>query len=235
MNTELNVKVNSKPYQFIYVADPMCSWCWGFSPTFERLLELHPVPLTIMAGGLRPGPAAQDLDATMIGHLEHHWKQVAEASGQPFNYDLFGWTGWRYDTELPCKSLVAMRALDSEDASSKTTVAWLKLLQSAFYFENIDITDSAVYPELLKRLAAEVDKASEVVKDSDTFVKQLDDEGLKTATYQEFAEMRQMGVNGFPTLILDYDEKYYALATGFSALSTIEARLEHYLTQPTNP
>ncbi len=218
--------MNTKPYRFIYVADPMCSWCWGFAPTFSRLLELHPVPVTVRAGGLRPGAAAKDLDATMIGHLEHHWKQVAEASGQPFNYDLFAWDGWRYDTELPCMSLLAMRELDVEDATSATTIAWLKLLQQAFYHENIDITDIAVYPDLLKRLA------SEVVKDSDAFVKRLGEESLKTDTYQDFAEMRQMGVNGFPTLILDYQEKLYALATGFSPLHTIEARLEHYLNQP---
>ena len=24
----------------IYVHDPMCSWCWGFRPTFERLCEI---------------------------------------------------------------------------------------------------------------------------------------------------------------------------------------------------
>jgi len=215
--------MTKKDYRFIYVADPMCSWCWGFSPTFERLLELHPVPLTVKAGGLRPGPAAQDLDETMIGHLEHHWKQVAGASGQPFNYDLFAWENWRYDTELPCKSLLAMRELDKEDATAKTTVAWLKLLQQAFYQENIDVTDVSVYPALLGRLD------SDVVKDSDAFVKSLEKEELKKETYQEFSEMRQMGVSGFPTLILDYQEKLYALATGFSPLSTIEARLEHYL------
>jgi len=225
--------MNTKPYRFIYVADPMCSWCWGFSPTFSRLLELHPVPVTVKAGGLRPGAAAKDLDATMIGHLEHHWKQVAEASGQPFKYDLFAWDAWRYDTELPCMSLLAMRELDVEDESSATTVAWLKLLQQAFYHENIDITDSAVYPELLERLANDSagETASKVVIDSDAFVKRLAEESLKTDTYQEFTEMRQMGVNGFPTLILDYQEKLYALATGFSPLHTIEARLEHHLSQ----
>lgn len=218
----------SQAYKFIYVADPMCSWCWGFSPTFERLLTLHPVPLTIKAGGLRPGPSAQDLDETLAGYLKHHWQQVADASGQPFNYDLFSWSDWRYDTELPCKSLVAMRALDAEDATKKTSVAWLKLLQSAFYQDNVDITDIGVYPELLDTLE------SDVVIDKDAFIANLEDERLKNETYQDFSEMRQMGVSGFPTLILDYNEKLYALATGFSPLATIEARLEHCLNQNLN-
>ncbi|MDH5427723.1 MAG: DsbA family protein, partial [Nitrospirota bacterium] len=25
----------------IYVADPMCSWCWGFSPVLEEIRRLY--------------------------------------------------------------------------------------------------------------------------------------------------------------------------------------------------
>jgi putative protein-disulfide isomerase len=28
--------------QLIYVADPMCSWCYGFGPELQALLELMP-------------------------------------------------------------------------------------------------------------------------------------------------------------------------------------------------
>ena len=24
---------------FLYVADPMCSWCWGFSPVIDKIDE----------------------------------------------------------------------------------------------------------------------------------------------------------------------------------------------------
>ena len=38
----------------IYVHDPMCSWCWGFRPTFERLCDALSGEATVMRllGGL---------------------------------------------------------------------------------------------------------------------------------------------------------------------------------------
>jgi protein-disulfide isomerase-like protein with CxxC motif len=40
--------------QLIYVADPMCSWCYGFGPELQALLEMMPdANLDIIVGGLR--------------------------------------------------------------------------------------------------------------------------------------------------------------------------------------
>lgn len=47
--------------RLIYVADPMCSWCYGFGPQLAdlraRLADTlgAPVPVTLVTGGLRPG------------------------------------------------------------------------------------------------------------------------------------------------------------------------------------
>ena len=41
----------------LYIADPMCSWCYGFAPVIteiaQRLAGLAPV--RVVMGGLRPG------------------------------------------------------------------------------------------------------------------------------------------------------------------------------------
>ena len=36
-----------------YVADPMCSWCWGFHPVLEKVKEVLPdgiSPVYVMGG-----------------------------------------------------------------------------------------------------------------------------------------------------------------------------------------
>ena len=42
----------------IYIADPMCSWCYGFGKTIAELLaepgEAAPLQLALVMGGLRP-------------------------------------------------------------------------------------------------------------------------------------------------------------------------------------
>ena len=41
--------------QLVYVADPLCSWCYGFGPELTRLLERIPqAKVDLVMGGLRP-------------------------------------------------------------------------------------------------------------------------------------------------------------------------------------
>ena len=41
--------------RLLYIADPLCSWCYGFGPELARVLERHPdAELDLLMGGLRP-------------------------------------------------------------------------------------------------------------------------------------------------------------------------------------
>ncbi|MCA3720124.1 MAG: DsbA family protein, partial [Phenylobacterium sp.] len=69
----------------IYFADPMCSWCYGFSPVMEDIRRAfgRALPVRLVMGGLRPGtetpmtPEARD-------SLRGHWTHITEATGLPF-------------------------------------------------------------------------------------------------------------------------------------------------------
>ena len=70
-----------------YFADPMCSWCWGFSPVIETLRDDYRarMKIALVLGGLRhetaPMTAAQRED------ILHHWRAVQARTGQPFRFD----------------------------------------------------------------------------------------------------------------------------------------------------
>ena len=114
--------------RLIYVADPMCSWCWGFAPVLDELVERFALPVDVGGGGLRPGPAAQIVDDEWAQYLRGAWTSVAQASGQPFDFARLEQRGWLYDTELPCIAIVAMREQAPERARAFTA-----RLQRAFY------------------------------------------------------------------------------------------------------
>ena len=65
-----------------YVADPMCSWCWGFQPVLEKVKEALPEELSpvYIMGGL-----ARDTDDpmpdAMQAHIQHAWRDVAAITG----------------------------------------------------------------------------------------------------------------------------------------------------------
>lgn len=70
-----------KNYELIYIGDPMCSWCYGFSPELEKVKQAYPtIKFTMIMGGLRAGgnESLEDLS----GYLKGHWKEVEKASDQ---------------------------------------------------------------------------------------------------------------------------------------------------------
>ena len=65
--------------KIIYVGDPMCSWCWGFSNEFKKLLKFTADEFDgeILMGGLRPG-TAEPMDQDMKDFIRHHWDEVSK-------------------------------------------------------------------------------------------------------------------------------------------------------------
>lgn len=62
--------------QLVYIMDPMCSWCWGFAPVMQQLLEQAQaagVATTLRVGGLRTGEQAV-LDEQKRTYILQHWR-----------------------------------------------------------------------------------------------------------------------------------------------------------------
>jgi len=83
-----------------YFADPMCSWCWGFSPVIETLRDEYRerMKTALVLGGLRPGTPAP-MTMTERADILQHWRAVHARTGQPFRFDDALPDGFVYDTE----------------------------------------------------------------------------------------------------------------------------------------
>lgn len=195
--------------RFVYVGDPMCSWCWGFAPVVERLEERYGIPVRVMAGGLRPGSAATVLTEDLARYLAHHWDRVEELTGQPFRRDVLGWEGWRYDTELPCVAVVTMREVEEDRA-----LPFFTRLQRAFYVENLDITSPEVYPGLVEGFGG-----------GDRFLELLGSERMRQRAWDDFRRARSLGVSGFPTLLLQEPGGMRVVTRGYAPPERIDAVL----------
>ena len=201
--------------EFVYVGDVMCSWCWGFAPTLEKLGENFQIPIRVVNGGLRPGPNAEPLDDRMAEFLGHHWDQVSEASGQPFDRGFLSRRdGWTYDTELPVIAVATMR---DQDAAS--TLPFFTRLQRAFYAEGVDVTDPGEYDSLLDGFAV----------DRGTFQAEMAGTDMKWAAWNDFEESRAMGITGFPALMLRVAGVPAVVTRGYAAYEQLETPLVDYL------
>lgn len=171
----------------VYFADPMCSWCWGFSPVIQAVRAEfgERLPIRLIAGGLRPGNA-KPMDEAAKSEIRTHWEHVHDASGQPFEFGFFEREGFVYDTEPASRAVVLSRHRSMEDA-----LDMLAALHRAFYAGNEDVTDPVVLAGVAARLGF----------DPDVFREDLAGEELGAETWQDFAISQQAGVTGFPTLI----------------------------------
>jgi putative protein-disulfide isomerase len=194
----------------VYVGDPMCSWCWGFAPEIESLAE--DLPVEVVVGGLRPGPMAQVLDDRMAEFLSHHWVEIAERTGQPFDTEfLERRDGWVYDTEPAAIAVTQMREMNPA-----ATLDYFTDIQMAFYGEGRDVTDF----EILNALASNHDI------DRVAFAGALPTEEAKTRAWEDFSKSRNWGISGFPTLVGELDDGRLALlARGWTPATTIRDRI----------
>ncbi|QJR09424.1 hypothetical protein DSM104443_00468 [Usitatibacter rugosus] len=196
--------------QLLYIADPLCSWCYGFGPELEKLLVAHPeAKLELVMGGLRPFNTDPMSDA-FRDMLREHWKHVAEASGLAFSEAVFDTPGFIYDTEPPCRAVVTGRTIDAS-----RSLALMKAIQGAFYREGQDVTK----PEVLADLAAGVgyDRAE--------FLAALESDDMRNETRLDFTTAQSLGVTGFPTVGVAYDKQLYLVTSGFVTVDVLEERL----------
>lgn len=201
--------------RLLYVMDPMCSWCWGFSPIAEALVEqaqAKGVELHLVVGGLRTGGAS--LEPAKRRYILEHWQAVNEATGQPFTFEGALPEGFVYDTEPACRALVAARSLAPD-------CAWklVKLIQQAFYVQGRDVTQASVLVELAE--TAGVPRIE--------FAAAFDSTEQQAATAADIAWVQDLGIAGFPTLLAEHNGQLALLTNGYQTLEPLADLLGRWL------
>ncbi len=199
----------------IYVTDPMCSWCWGFSPVIEAVRERYQdrCAIQLLVGGLRPGNTER-FDEQRRAYILGHWHAVHERTGQPFNFNFQMDSTFTYDTEPASRAVVAVKNI-----APSQEFTYLKHVQEAFYVENRDVTKE----DALANLA--VDQGLP----RDQFVGLFRSPELRENVLKEFDRSRELGVSGFPTLLGQKVEETTILAHGYQSLDLLVPIVETWL------
>ena len=178
--------INNNKIHYIFVIDPMCSWCWGFHPVIERLCQEHRDVYTfsLVVGGLRT-KGAMKWDELTKAKLKDTWRQVANTTGQYFTENLFKLDYFEYDTYPACKAIVTVRELWGDDASFE----YLGKIQRAFYVDGVDITDKH---NLVMFLDPDNRQSYETFYES---------ERAEVLMRHDFSKARSMGANAFPSVV----------------------------------
>jgi putative protein-disulfide isomerase len=207
----------------VYFADPMCSWCWGFSPVIEAVERQFgaALPIRLVLGGLRPG-TTHPMDEASRSTMRGHWERVHGASGQPFDFAFFDRERFVYDTEPACRAVVVMRRRGATDA-----LGAFRRIQFAFYAENRDVTCVETLAEI----------ACELGCDEAEFRTAFAEAAAVEETRTDFAITQQAGIDGFPTLLAGKGPaaSYALVSQGFQPAIRILPVLERWHAQQDAP
>lgn len=178
-----------------YIYDPMCSWCWGFAPTWKRLQQelTEHVEIVYGLGGLAED-STQVMSLEMQDFLQQTWRKIARQLDTKFNFDFWLHCQPRRSTYLSCRAALIARSYAKEQMM-------LSAIQHAYYLQAKNPSDI----ETLHTLAMEIGL------DGRDFLTQINSLSLDQALKIEIAEKRKMPINGFPSLVLENNEKYTAI------------------------
>jgi putative protein-disulfide isomerase len=196
----------------IYIADPMCSWCYGFGPQLSTLLGgLPETPLEIVVGGLR-AYNTQTMDEQLKTTLLSHWRHVEEKTGLPFSYEGLSRAGFIYDTEPACRAVVAARAL-----APTMALAVFHAIQHAFYAEGMDVTQGNVLADVASRTLTQGGFAIDPAKFHETWAA----EKIIAATRADFEQTQRWEITGFPTLVLEHNGRLDLVSRGYTTVQDL--------------
>ena len=199
-----------------YFADPMCSWCWGFSPVIEAIREQYRdrLKIALMLGGLRP-EVNIGMSQIESDEILQHWHEVHARSGQPFSFEGAPRAGFVYDTEPASRAIISVGALDAA-----ATFPYFKAVQHAFYVGKCDVTQTGVLADL----------AQDHGIARGAFLTHFNSAPMRQKIHQHFVYTRQAEVRGFPTLVAQNSAGHAMLSHGYCTLDDIQSALDTWLT-----
>jgi putative protein-disulfide isomerase len=178
-----------------YVYDPMCSWCWGYAPTWNKLQsELAAfVDIHYCLGGL-----AEDSELPMAVEmqtfLQQTWRKISQQLGTEFNFDFWHKCQPKRSTYPACRAMLIARAQDKERQM-------LAAIQQGYYLQARNPSEQKILHQLAEEIGINI---------SDFFDK-MNSELLQEQLMTEICKARSMPIGGFPSLILYRNNEYVAI------------------------
>ena len=209
----LSQQISAQTDTLIYVADPMCSWCYGFAPEITEIKEMYPnMHLMLIMGGLRPFNTEKISE--MAEFLEHHWVEIHKRTDQEFSYDILDDSSFIYDTEPAARAVIVARELKPE-----AELDFFRATQVAFYKLNKHTNDVNTYFPIAEKLGI----------NKEEFVRLFNSEGIKQKTIKDFEMAQKMGVRGFPSLLLKHNGELVMITRGYLKAKHIAATINKEL------
>lgn len=206
----------------LYLYDALCGWCFAFSPVMQQLHAKwgDKLPFDVLSGGMVPPEFARPI-RDKASFIAGAYKSVEEYTGIRFGQAYLDHifhpenSPWKEESLTPATALCLLRATQSSDPVSLAAA-----IQKLHMVYGKDLSDPESYRDMAEAAGC----------DWEDFRSKLASEEWQDEARYEFALVRQLGISGFPAVLLQTGEtKFYFIAKGYTPLEELEPRLEAVL------
>lgn len=201
--------------KFIYVFDPLCSWCHVFGEkVIAPLQETYGdfAPIDIFAGGLYVGDRV-----VLLENISPNYPQgIAEIEKH---------AGYEFSDAFKENVLSHLNEFEMNSEHAGAAFAWLKQhvpekqveiahgIQQIFFDKGLSLSDAHSYRELVESLGLNFDPFKAVFYSPETV----------NLVRQQYIYAHQLGVRSFPSLIYVHGTQGELLAQGFREFLQIDS------------
>ncbi|WP_457934747.1 DsbA family protein [Pseudoalteromonas sp. SCSIO 43210] len=185
--------------KLIYIHDPMCSWCWGYTPTWLKLKAELENKLTVeyKVGGLAPDSQTA-MTQNMKERLESIWHKIESELGTQFNFDFWKKNQPRRSTYPACRAALIARKKNKESEM-------IEAIQHAYYLNAQNPSDDSVLICLAEQIG---------LNKNEFTVALLSDE-VNYELKVELQYTRSLPIHGFPSLVFLREDKLYSIEINY--------------------
>jgi putative protein-disulfide isomerase len=208
-----------KGVDMIMYTDPLCCWSWAIRPALERLKSDCGTGLSIRykMGGLLPSWSHFTDETHSIdrpAQMGPEWMHAAHLSGVPICSDI-----WM--TDPPSSSYPASIAVKCAELQSEDFVElFLFFLQRELMVHGRNIAKLGVLFDVAWMLHDEYDQF-----DLFQFKDDLLGKDGREAFRKDLQEVRFLGINRFPTMVIKRDDRSAVTLTGYQPYESLRAAI----------
>jgi len=210
--------MSNKP-QLVYVFDPMCGWCYAFGNVMEQFQQKHKneFDFSVVTGGMVVGENQKPLSHMrdyIKGAIPRLEKMTGAKFGEKYLNEVLEQGTYISSSEKPSFAFVTFKKFQPENS-----IAFAHTIQKVFFVEGKSLNDDEIYKML----------AQQYKLDASSFVKQLNSEEARDATFKEFELVKTWGISGFPAVVLFKDGKGHMISNGYTNLENLEKQVSKIL------
>lgn len=212
-----NVDSEMEKPTVIYVFDPMCGWCYGFSPVISEIAKTYEKDFTfeVISGGMvigdREGPIG-DMADYILSAIPRLQEYTGVEIGAPY-IELLKEGTYFSSSEMPSIALQVFKYL-----SDKNAIQFAHDIQYALFYHGKSLNDINTYLQLIEPHNI----------DREAFIACMNDPKFSVATYKEFNYADELGATGYPTTLLQKGNEITVLARGYVAKDRMTTLLESH-------